>query len=95
MPKKKASVKASASAKKQTRGRCAASDEIHSVEAGPRRREEAGGRSEEDEQARVSEGSCETPSDTGDKLSFNHAMIYLKDVGGGIAVLSQLARLQG
>lgn len=24
------------------------------------------------------------PSDTGDKLSFNHAMIYLKDVGGGI-----------
>ena len=25
------------------------------------------------------------PSDTGDKLSFNHAMIYLKDVGGGIA----------
>jgi catechol 2,3-dioxygenase-like lactoylglutathione lyase family enzyme len=26
-----------------------------------------------------------TPSsDTGDKLSFNHAMIYLKDVGGGI-----------
>ncbi len=27
-----------------------------------------------------------TPSsDAGDKLSFNHAMIYLKDVGGGIA----------
>jgi len=25
------------------------------------------------------------PPDTGDKLSFNHAMIYLKDVGGGIA----------
>jgi catechol 2,3-dioxygenase-like lactoylglutathione lyase family enzyme len=25
------------------------------------------------------------PSDAGDKLSFNHAMIYLKDVGGGIA----------
>lgn len=25
------------------------------------------------------------PLDTGDKLSFNHAMIYLKDVGGGIA----------
>jgi catechol 2,3-dioxygenase-like lactoylglutathione lyase family enzyme len=24
------------------------------------------------------------PSDTGDKLSFNHAMIYLKDVGRGI-----------
>lgn len=24
------------------------------------------------------------PADTGDKLSFNHAMIYLKDVGGGI-----------
>lgn len=24
-------------------------------------------------------------ADTGDKLSFNHAMIYLKDVGGGIA----------
>jgi len=24
-------------------------------------------------------------SDTGDKLSFNHAMIYLKDVGSGIA----------
>ena len=24
------------------------------------------------------------PSDTGDKLSFNHAMIYLKDVWGGI-----------
>jgi uncharacterized glyoxalase superfamily protein PhnB len=24
-------------------------------------------------------------SDAGDKLSFNHAMIYLKDVGGGIA----------
>ncbi len=25
-----------------------------------------------------------TSSDSGDKLSFNHAMIYLKDVGGGI-----------
>ncbi len=25
------------------------------------------------------------PSDTGDQLSFNHAMIYLKDVGGGVA----------
>lgn len=25
------------------------------------------------------------PADSGDKLSFNHAMIYLKDVGGGIA----------
>ena len=34
--------------------------------------------------ARKAAAKAAAPPDTGDKLSFNHAMIYLKDVWGGI-----------
>ncbi len=77
--KKKQSVKAKAPAKKR-----APSKAVKPAARGAAKKSGSAAKKTARRSAATPLAKVGPPPDTGDKLSFNHAMIYLKDVGGGI-----------